>query len=170
MKKINKRKSTRLKEYDYSQNGAYFITICTKDRQKILSNINKDVGAGLASAHLTQIGKIVNDTIIELKNKYDIEINYYVVMPNHIHMIIEIRNLKRADTRPAHTLSKIICAFKSISALKYLKYSKEKNVYNKKLWQRNYYEHIIRDEKEMEEIIKYIMNNPINWIKDSLNI
>lgn len=170
MKKINKRKSIRLKEYDYSQSGAYFITICTKDRINILSNINKNVGVNLVYTHLTPIGELVNKTIIELKNNFNIEINYYVIMPNHIHMIIEIYENKKADTRTVLTLSNIICYLKSKTTVNYLKYNKENKLHNKKLWQRNYYEHIIRDKKEMEEIIKYIINNPINWDKDSLNM
>lgn len=164
---INKRKSIRLKEYDYSQNGAYFITICTKDRKNVLSNINTNVSEGCTSTNLTKIGKLVNDIIIELKDNLNIEINYYVIMPNHIHMIIEIDKDKRVDTRYTSTLPNIICYLKSKTTVKY---NKESNVSNKKLWQRNYYEHIIRDEKEMEEIIKYIINNPINWDKDSLNM
>lgn len=92
---INKRKSIRLKEYDYSQNGSYFITICTKDRKNVLSNININVREGCASTNLTKIGKLVNDIIIELKDNLNIEINYYVIMPNHIHMIIEIDKDKR---------------------------------------------------------------------------
>lgn len=167
MHKINKRKSIRLKEYDYSQNGAYFITICTKDRKNVLSNINTNVSEGWASTNLTKIGKLVNDIIIELKDNLNIEINYYVIMPNHIHMIIEIDKNKRVNTRYTSTLPNIICYLKSKTTVKY---NKESNISNKKLWQRNYYEHIIRDEKEMEEIIKYIINNPINWDKDVLNM
>lgn len=164
---INKRKSIRLKEYDYSQNSAYFITICTKDRKNVLSNINTNVSEGCASTNLTKIGKLVNDIIIELKDNLNIEINYYVIMPNHIHMIIEIDKNKRVNTRHTSTLPNVICYLKSKTTVKY---NKESNISNKKLWQRNYYEHIIRDEKEMEEIIKYIINNPINWDKDSLNV
>lgn len=119
------------------------------------------------SAKLTQTGKIVDNIIKEIKNKFNIEINHYIIMPNHIHMIIEIDTNKSIDTKTIPTLPNIICYLKSKTTVKC---NKKGNLYNKKLWQRNYYEHIIRDEKEREEIIKYIKYNPINWDKDSLNI
>lgn len=168
--KIYNRKSIRLKDYDYSQNGMYFITICTQNRNCILSNIiASDVGAGLVSAQikLTEIGNIINNIYLNLENQFEnIKLHDFIIMPNHIHGIIEIS--KRADTRPAPTLSDIICAFKSKSTdymLKGIKMGKYKPI-DKRLWQRNYYEHVIRNEKEYIQIVEYIINNPINWNED----
>lgn len=179
------RQSIRLKGYDYSKDGIYFITICTHNREEILSRIitNNNVGVGLASTllekisckiQLTNVGKIIYNEMLKLENKFDIKIHKYVIMPNHVHMIIELQNCDnrwnindnvRADTRPAPTLGAVICAFKSKTALKYLKYNKENNIYNQKLWQRNYYEHIIRNKDEYFKICQYIQNNPIKSIQ-----
>ena len=102
------RRSIRIKEYDYSKEGMYFVTICTQNREEILSKI---VGAGLASAqkeeidmYLTKWGEVVNKEILNLSCEFDIRIDNYIIMPNHIHMIIEIYNSNRAGTRPAPTL------------------------------------------------------------------
>ena len=88
---LPKRKPTRLKGYDYSQSGAYFVTICTKDRKNLLSSIS--VGQGLAPAenHLTQYGDIAKEQLIALEHRYKhIKIDKYVIMPNHIHILISI--------------------------------------------------------------------------------
>ena len=167
---IHKRKSIRLKGYDYSQEGYYFITICTQNRQKILSNI---VGAGPVSAqniNLTYAGKLREKIYLNLKNEFvNIKLHDYVIMPNHIHGIIEIR--ERADTGPAPTISDIICSFKTRTTGCILKEIKKGKIppIEKRVWQRNYYEHIIRNEKELYAIIEYIRYNPINWNEDPLN-
>ena len=168
--KIHNRKSIRLKDYDYSQNGMYFITICTQKRDCILSNIiANNVGAGLVSAQikLTEIGSSINNIYLNLENEFEnIKLHDFIIMPNHIHGIIEI--CKRADTGPAPTLSDIICSFKTRTTgyiLKGIKMGKYKPI-DKRLWQRNYYEHVIRNEKEYIQIVEYIINNPINWNED----
>ena len=91
------RKTIRLQNYDYSQNGMYFITICTKNREKILSIImtkNENVGAGLVSAHvkikLTHTGKLIYEEMKQLEKRYPIIIEKYVIMPDHVHFIINI--------------------------------------------------------------------------------
>ena len=122
------RKSIRLKNYDYSQHGRYFVTICTKKRECILSQIKpKRVGAGLVSAHvvLTPMGKFVNNEIKQLEKRFPVKIEKCVIMPDHIHFIININILKwngnekydiqrnekydiqRADTRPPLQLGKL---------------------------------------------------------------
>ena len=170
---IHKRKSIRLKEYDYSNTGMYFITICTQNRECILSRIiAEDVGAGPVSAQikLTNIGNIIKKSYINLENEYEnIKLHDYVIMPNHIHVIIEICD--RADTGPAPTIGDIICSYKTRTTGLILKGIKEGKFkpFNKRLWQRNYYEHIIRDEKELYRITQYIQYNPLNWDKDKYN-
>lgn len=165
---IHKRKSIRLKEYDYSQEGYYFITICTQGRRKMLSEIkNENCRNGFYARPkitLYKFGKIIKDEIEKINEKYEnIKINEYIIMPNHIHMIIEIR----AGTRPAPTLNDIIRNFKSMTTLRYIKNIKKN--FEKRVWQRNYYEHIIRNEKELYATIEYIKYNPINWDNDPLN-
>lgn len=170
---IHNRKSIRISNYDYSKEGMYFITICTQNRECILSEI---VGAGPVSAQknknnlalkLTQLGIMINQTYLNLEEEYNtIKLHNYIIMPNHIHAIIEICN--RTDTGPAPTLADIICAYKTRTT--YLCARGVKlgiyKPFNKRLWQRNYYEHVIRNEKELYKINEYIMNNPYNWKND----
>ncbi len=154
---IHHRHSIRLKEYDYSKNGLYFITICTQNRENILSKIEKNdnVGAGLVSAQCenTKLGEMVNKEYIGLENNFkNIKLHDYVIMPNHIHGIIEM--CMRADTRPAPTIGDIICSFKSKTTVIHIK-GVNNGIYkpfDERLWQRNYYEHIIRNEKEYLQI------------------
>lgn len=171
---IHHRHSIRIKQFDYSKPGIYFITICTQNRENILSKIiNNGVGAGLVSAQENQItilGQMIKETYLNLEKEFNnIKLHEYIIMPNHIHGIIEI--YKRADTRPAPTIGDIICSFKSRTSLKCIK-GIEEGIYkpfNKRIWQRNYYEHIIRNEKEYFKIQEYIKNNPLNWENDKFN-
>ena len=103
---LPKRKKIRLDGYDYSQSGAYFVTICTKDRQELLSDICR------GGALLRPIGEISETVINNLSERFSINIDKYVIMPNHIHIIITIQ---RAEQSPAPTIADIICAFKSIT-------------------------------------------------------
>jgi REP element-mobilizing transposase RayT len=172
---IHKRRSIRLKDYDYSKEGMYYITICTKNRESILGDV-VNVGAGLVPAQVnkTHFGKIIEDIYLIMENRYkNIKLHDYVIMPNHLHGIIEICDVQiRTGTRPAPTMIyDVIRDFKSLTTLKYIK-GVEENLYpcfNKRIWQRNYYEHIIRDEKEYCKIAKYIYNNPMNWKTDKYN-
>ena len=109
------RKRTRLKGYDYSLPGAYFVTICTKDKKCILSHIT--VGQGLAPAEnrLTMYGLIAKEQIELLENRYEgIKIDRYVIMPNHIHILLSV-NSPTAGASPCPTISDVICAFKSMT-------------------------------------------------------
>ena len=168
-----KRKTIRIKDYDYSNEGMYFVTICTQNRECILSEI---VGAGPVSAQknennlilkLTKLGIMIEQIYLKLEEEYKtIKLHNYIIMPNHIHSIIEICN--GADTGSAPTIAEIICSYKTKTT-----YLSTKGVkagiyepFNKRLWQRNYYEHIIRNEKELYKINEYIINNPYNWEKD----
>lgn len=164
------RKQLRLKGYDYSQNGYYFVTICTEDKGNALGNI-KD-----KEMILSNVGIMVGKWWLELENKFpNIKLWEYVLMPNHIHGIIEIKNLVGAGfPRPqqnngrgdrAPTLGQIIGYYKYQST----KYCRLSGLLPSiKLWQRNYHEHIIRSDDELQEIRRYISNNPKNWKKDKL--
>ena len=139
---LPKRKATRLKNYNYSSEGAYFITICSHNRKMLFSNI---VGQGLAPAtiKLSTFGKISNDEIFNLENRYkNIKIDKYVIMPNHIHAIITINN-KTAGASPCPTLSDIVCTFKSLTTHKCHLINK-----NERIWQTSFHDHIIRDEED----------------------
>lgn len=161
----SKRKNIRLSGYNYSQSGAYFITICTEDRAKILADIRRGDSCGRPSTHLTELGEIAENTIYSTEQSYNIQIDKYVIMPNHIHFIMLLPNNK-ATARVAPTVGTIIGAYKSLISNQWLKVCKRNNQIMGQLWQRNYYDHIIRNEQEYQQIWQYIDDNPIKWELD----
>ena len=159
---LPRRKNIRLKGYDYSSDGFYFITICSQNRRKILSEI---VGQGLAPAEciLTNIGKIAGEQLLALESRYPtIKVHKYVIMPNHIHAIIAIDNTA-AGASPRPTLSDVICAYKSTTS-RLCKIAG----YKEKLFQNSFYDHIIRGESDYREIWEYIDCNIEKWKYDAL--
>ena len=170
------RKRNRLKDFDYSESGYYFITICTNDRVEIFGNIVD------GKMLLNTCGKIIQKQWLWLSAQYDyIKLDQYVVMPNHIHGIIIIDKNGYGDNRcgdnprivPTDTiynprknlLSKTICAFKTTSS----KLIHRAGIPDFK-WQRSFYDHIIRNEKSLLKIREYIINNPLKWEYDSENL
>ena len=149
---IHHRHTIRLKGYDYSKSGFYFVTICTKNREMILGEI-KD-GKMLLSEYGIIAEEILEKTQRNLKNK--IRIESYIIMPNHLHLIIELKYDNKIK------LNQIIRKYKSLVS----KYIRKNEIIE--IWQRNYYEHIIRNEKELFVIREYIQNNPQRWEADSL--
>lgn len=174
MKTLN-RKSIRLKGYDYSKPGYYFLTICTEDKKCIFGKINN------GEMILNEFGKIVENEWKKTKEiRSDIEIDDYVIMPNHFHAIIIINDTVGAihelpvpteelplpmTTRQRRnmTLPKIIGRFKMLTAKQINEIRKTSGI---KFWQRNYYEHIIRNDEELKNIREYIQNNPLKWELD----
>lgn len=174
------RKKLRLQNYDYSQNGIYFVTICTHNKKCFFGRVEDN------KMKLNLAGKIIDKWWIELENKFDIILHEYVIMPNHIHGIIEINNNdvgtplggvrgwdntnKMAPTRGATTISDIVGAFKSWATNKYIKNVKMGRLppFDKRIWQRSYYDHIIRKEESLQKIQEYIIINPSEWQKDEL--
>ena len=164
MTELPNRKNTRLKNFDYSENGYYFVTICTADHKEILSTVN--VGRGLAPAEvfLSPIGKIAEEQILGLPLRYPlVQIEKYVIMPNHIHMLIFIDGFS-AGASPRPTLSDIICSFKSLTTRSC------KGLFYGKLWQTSFYDHIIRNEKDYLKHYGYIEDNPTKWLLDKHEI
>jgi REP element-mobilizing transposase RayT len=194
---IHHRRSIRLKGYDYSQRGAYFVTICCQDKDCLFGNI---VNSQLV---LNDAGKMVERWYLELLNKYpDIECDAYVVMPNHFHAIIVntgFPGIVGADLcvcpekdypdnnsvcpenignghgfgneegeHAGSPLRTVIQWFKTMTTNEYIRGVKTKDwqPFNKKLWQRNYYEHIIRNEQSYRNISDYIVQNPTRWERD----
>lgn len=167
--KLPKRKGIRLKNYDYSEYGAYFITICTKEKRKTLS---KTVGAIHESPEinikLTKCGEYVEKYIQISKTRFNVEINQYVIMPNHVHLIIEIipndmRAIRESPLQSRSVISQIVGFIKANSSKEIHKINPDLEV-----WQRGFYDHIIRDKNEYEEISKYIHENPLKWQFDEL--
>ena len=181
--RLPNRQSIRLQGYDYSQAGAYFITICTQNRLHLFGRIVD------GEMILNDAGKIIFDQWMCLSQRFHtIELHECVVMPNHIHGIIEITNAadtvgvglvptrdknatERATTRVTPTVGYIVGAYKSLTTTRYIDGVKQLGWqrFNKKIWQRNYWEHIVRDEKEYHRIAQYIIANPLKWEMDKLN-
>ena len=139
------RKRIRLQGYDYSEGNMYFITICVKDRLEMLGKIIED------NIKSTKEGNIVKQNINKIEQIYkNTIIDEYVIMPNHIHILLLI------NYKSSVTISKIIKHFKT-NITREIEYS---------IWQKSFYEHIIRNEKEYLKIKEYIKNNVINWRKD----
>ena len=138
------RKANRLKDYDYSENGAYFITICTKDRKGILSEIVGD------DAHIVPkpYGRVVEKYIGNIP-----EAEKYVIMPDHIHMIVRLENGSMWASTPTNRIAGIVRSLKVLV-------TKE---IGKPIFQRSYYDHVIRNQHDYDEIWKYIDNNPKKW-------
>ncbi len=140
------RKRIRIENYDYSKENMYFITICIKDRLNILGKIIEE-----NKIELTKEGRIAKQNINKIVKIYDnIVIDEYIIMPNHIHILLLI-NYKNGVT-----ISKII---------KHYKANTSREIAHP-IWQKSFYEHIIRNEKEHLKIKEYIRNNIINWKTD----
>ena len=164
-KKLPSRKHTRLKNYDYSTTGAYFVTICTQDRKCFLSHI---VGRGFTPAEIgeikyTKYGEIAKEQLLLLEKRYScLRIDQYVIMPNHIHILF-LLDKETAGASPCPTIMDIVCAYKSLTTRKC-----KKAGFTDKLFQNSFYEHIIRNTNDYEEICKYISDNPSSWVFDEL--
>ena len=157
------RRSIRLKKYNYSQPGYYFITACTQNRQCLFGEIDNNI---MKSGGF---GNIVKDTWNDLPNhNYNILLDSFVIMPNHIHGIIQFvgAGSKPAQSGKNHPLSEIVRQFKTFSARRINKTQNKKGF---PIWQRNYYEHIIRNESELDKTRKYIVDNPVTWTEDKDN-
>ncbi len=159
MNDLPKRKPIRLKDYDYSTLGAYFITICVKDRKQILSKIIVGDDAHIVPINqLTNIGQVCDKYINNINTIYEnVSVDKYVIMPNHIHLIISLYGTMRASS-PTKNIENIIRSFKTMV-------TKE---IGKAIWQRSYNDHIIRDEKDYQKIWEYIDTNVLRWEKDCL--
>ena len=175
---MNTRKQIRLQNYDYSENGAYFITICTKDRKQTLGQI---VGDGIPDVpqsngmykdnvyvQLSEVGKIVKQSIEYLNAHNDnIDVEKYAIMPNHVHLIIMVDSAQGTSGNRSPTLNDINTRQneiipKVISSLK--RFTNKQSGFEK--WQRSFLDHVIRNEKDYLEHWEYIENNPLKWELD----
>jgi REP element-mobilizing transposase RayT len=199
---LHKRQSTRLKGYDYSKEGNYFLTICCQDKECLFGDVVN------GKMILNNIGEVVNECWLKIPNHFPkVKLKEYVIMPNHIHGIIElindeksvsnntavenlrVINLKAENEQLLNSIpikNSIIqnnfqkCTPRSIGSIikgfkiGVTKWIRDKNNFEpiliESVWQRNYHEHIIRDNREYGKIVKYIINNPSKWEIDKLHV
>jgi len=162
---MRERKRNRLKNYDYAEDGYYFITICAGNREEWFGKIEKE------EMILNQYGKIANQCWDDLPEHYlNYSLDTFVVMPNHIHGIIVIDNDNTVGNGlkpfPTHGLSEMIRGFKTFSSRKI----NEEAMSGKKFqWQKSFYDHVIRNEKSLHNLRHYITFNPLKWELDIEN-
>ncbi len=173
------RHSIRLKDFDYSQVGAYFVTICVRNRECLLGNVCD------GEMKLNEYGKVAAESWQWLAGRFaNIELDECIIMPNHKHGIIDIQDdepgratcprnpkpLVRSGSRIAPTgrkpLGRLIGAFKTVSTKRINELRKTPGA---KLWQRNYFEHVVRNPKSLDRIREYILTNPERWESDKEN-
>lgn len=194
------RNSIRLKDFDYSQNGYYYVTICTKDRECLFGKIDN------GKMVLNQAGNVADKCWLEIPKHYPFVIlDEFIIMPNHVHGIIVIQhtnvgannhspvrfaknnssvhgannNLPLRINGTSGTVGAIVRGFKigvtkwfhfqMVGANNYSPVHGAKNNQSVQIWQRNYYEHVIRDEEELDRIREYIQTNVLKWNEDSEN-
>ena len=193
---MRNRKSNRLENYDYSQNGMYFVTICTSDREELFGEIKED------KIVLIELGKIIEKYYLEIPKCHpSIFLDVFTIMPNHMHGILEInrpviavgadlasaRNGAHARSVSAFQsgqtqglslqsqqniglLSRAIQGFKSKAAVEHINIMKSKNISGStKIWQRSFYDRIVRNDAELNRIREYILSNPAMWHRDRNN-
>ena len=161
-----RRKNPRLPNFDYSENGGYFLTICTRDRKQIFSEI-LPAAEGTAVYRLKPFGKIVDSVIQILPQRFPVAVENYVIMPNHIHLLILIQNPDRIRAIPESPLQSRSVISQIIG---YLKMNVSKQIhqagYSGLIWQRSFHDHIIRNQKDYDKIWNYIEDNPRRWEED----
>jgi putative transposase len=158
----HRRRSIRLPGYDYSWTGVYFVTFCTLNRENLLGQVAD--GEMLLNA----AGEILGKKWAELPEHFpNVSLDAFMVMPNHVHGVIFIASAGRGAASGAPTLGMVIRAFKSISAIEI---NRLLGRAGQPLWQRNYYEHIIRNDESLNRIREYILSNPLSWHLDRENL
>lgn len=164
------RRSIRLRGYDYAHPGAYFVTVCTLRFEPIFGEVVD------GQVRLSELGRIASACWGDLPNHYrGVSLDEFVVMPDHVHGIIWISH-ERAGFKPAptgderpssHGLPEIVRGFKTFSSRRI---NEARRTTGSKVWQRNYYEHVIRDEDELNRTREYVMANPARWRKDDESV
>src|SRR5439155_22699339 len=174
------RRSMRLQGYDYSSSGAYFVTICVQNRACLFGQVKDN------EMHLNNAGRMVQRAWEQLPQRFPtLGLDEYVVMPNHFHAIVVLaeapavaplvgatmRSASRQGAEGPLTLGDMVGAFKSITTVEYTRGVRQSGwaAFESRLWQRNYWERIIRDELALLRIREYIQTNPARWAADQLH-
>lgn len=157
-----KRKHPRLKTYDYSLPGYYYVTIHTASERDILSRVGRIAAPAEAVTLLTAVGKVAEQQLLALEKRYPyVKIDKYVIMPTHIHVIIHLTE-ETAGASPRPTLSDIICAYKSLTTRACNQVCQTPG---RKLFQTSFYETVLRNERAYQECWLYIHGNPSRWLE-----
>jgi len=160
------RKKLRLTGYDYRGAGCYFVTFCTAGRQLLFGEIID------GEMKCNEAGRMVFNVFKNLPNLYyGVNIDSFVVMPNHIHALIFFEKRTRSSAPTMDSLSDIIKKIKTYTTNCYIQgvYQKNWTPFDMKLWQRGYYEHIVQDDTSLKKIQEYILKNPLQWERDHDN-
>lgn len=173
------RRSIRLKGYDYSQAGAYYFTIVAQNRAELFGHVVD------GEMQLNDAGEMLWEQWTVLPSRFaNVELDEFIVMPNHVHGILLITDREQTQMGEGNTgqaqgaaptadlaLGNILGAWKSIVSGEYIKGVRQTSwePFDRKLFQRNYWEHIVRNERELDAIRAYIINNPANWAEDDQN-
>ena len=155
MNDLPKRKQIRIENYDYSTTGAYFVTVCTANREKIFWN---GVGADIIrpqNVPLSHAGKIAEQAILQMVDHYNnITVDKYCVMPDHIHLVLRIESDIDGRIISAPTVSTVIGSMKRWASRQI----------GRPIWQKSFYDHGIRNQQDYDEIWQYIENNPLKYL------
>ena len=154
MMDLPQRKSIRITNYDYSSPGAYFITICTANREKLFWNGVREDVLRSQNVPLSTIGEIVEQGILQIVEHYEkVIVDKYCIMPDHIHLILRIKSDIDGRMISAPTVSTVVGSMKRWVSRQV----------GKPIWQKTFYEHGIRNQQDYDEIWNYIENNPIKY-------
>ena len=157
------RKQNRLAEFDYGQEGAYFVTLCTQNRVRLFQ-MELPVGNGLCAVPNTDAvgNSIIHRWLKETERKFpNVTIDKYVIMPDHLHLIVMIK-----ERHAGRSLPDVMRFFKTMTTNEYIRGVRDGTLtpFYGKLWQKSYYDHVIRNQQDYNEIWQYIENNPAKWI------
>ena len=151
-----KRKRLRLQSYDYTQDGSYFVTICTRNRAPLFGRIVGAAHPGGPYVELSELGRIVEQHLTAISSVYRAaEVEHYVIMPDHIHFILSLDQNGPPECAAPTSLPKIISALKNLCT----------RSANAPVWQRGYYEHVIRNQADFDAAAEYIKTNPARWLE-----
>jgi REP-associated tyrosine transposase len=162
---VHRRRSVRLKGYDYPSAGVYFVTICTHERLCVLGTVENGV------VELTDAGRIVQQTILSLADRFaGLKIDAFVVMPNHVHLAVGLVGAQfiapepRTASGQPPSLGEVVCSFKAAST-RLIRVAG----FEAFGWQRGYYEHVVGNDADLDRIREYIDANPLRWGEDPEN-
>ena len=158
------RKSPRLRSYDYSTPGAYFVTICTHGKRCLFGRIPPNAEGAEANVLLSAMGKIAKECLLDIPSHYtNISVDHWVIMPNHVHILIQIK--EEASPRfPRCDIPNIVGKYKASVTRRVGK----ELLFHEKLWQSSYFDHVIRNREDYARIWNYISGNPSRWLEDTL--